>query len=373
MQYSIVDTHFHIWERKDIPIEWIKHTKFDRDFSFEDYLKAYENIHLIGGVYIEIDSSDKQKEFAYISNLARQKNKILGIVTHTDTYLESIGVKKICGVREVLHTAKSTKINDKKFLETLSQIAKTKDFVFEACILSDDIPELAKLAKEFKNLKIVLNHFGNPDIQNLENYKKDLLLLRDCTNVYCKLSPSDHFDLQISQEKYEKLFAIVFEIFGKERMVFGSNYPVSSFTPKEWLEITTKNLKKLKLSDLDISKIYKDNAYLLYSISLPLQRFGQVIKIKKEKLDEYIALHSNVWKGVNDALKKSNIQNYSIYHYKDFLFAYFEYVGEDFAKDMEKIAQDPITKEWWKCTDPCQVSLSKTQQWLDIQEVFHLD
>ncbi|WP_245941871.1 L-rhamnose mutarotase [Helicobacter anseris] len=104
-----------------------------------------------------------------------------------------------------------------------------------------------------------------------------------------------------------------------------------------------------------------------------MQRFGQVIKVKKEKLDEYIALHSNVWKGVNDALKKSNIQNYSIYHYKDFLFAYFEYVGEDFAKDMEKIAQDPITKEWWKCTDPCQVSLSKTQQWLDIQEVFHLD
>ena len=31
----------------------------------------------------------------------------------------------------------------------------------------------------------------------------------------------------------------------------------------------------------------------------------------------------------------------------------FEYVGEDYDADMEKMAADPVTQDWWKCTHPC--------------------
>ncbi|MFP4059627.1 MAG: L-rhamnose mutarotase [Bacteroidales bacterium] len=40
-----------------------------------------------------------------------------------------------------------------------------------------------------------------------------------------------------------------------------------------------------------------------------------------------------------------------------FLFGYFEYTGNDFISDMQKMAEDSITREWWKRTDPCQIPL----------------
>lgn len=372
MQYFVIDTHFHIWERTATPIEWIKGTHLDRDFTFEDYLDTYKQTSLIGGIYIEVDSADKERELAYVQNLARQKSKILGIAFHP-SYMDYMESQKICGIREVLHTANAPKINDLSFLNTLEKLCSCfSNPIFEACVLPKDINQLNLIAKKFPKIKFVLNHFGNPKPQSLQEYKRDLLELGKNPNIYCKLSPSDYFTLEMG-EFFEEIFAIALDAFGRERLLFGSNYPVSSIAPEEWLDITTRSLERLGLDFTAIAKIYKDNAYACYQVKPPIQRFGQIIKVRQEKLQEYLALHRNSWQGVNDAIKKSNIQNYSIYHYGDFLFAYFEYVGEDFEKDMQKIAQDPITQEWWKYTDPCQISLSHSQQWLDIEEVFHLD
>ena len=46
---------------------------------------------------------------------------------------------------------------------------------------------------------------------------------------------------------------------------------------------------------------------------------------------------------------------HSIFLHGDKVFAYYEYVGEDFDADMEKMAQDPVTQEWWTHTKPCFV------------------
>ena len=43
-----------------------------------------------------------------------------------------------------------------------------------------------------------------------------------------------------------------------------------------------------------------------------------------------------------DAIRRANIRNYSIYRHGELLFAYFEYVGDDFAADMAAMAADPI-------------------------------
>jgi L-rhamnose mutarotase len=107
-----------------------------------------------------------------------------------------------------------------------------------------------------------------------------------------------------------------------------------------------------------------------------LTRYGWVIKVKPEKLDEYKALHANPWPGVNRMLKECNIQNYSIYYRDGYLFSYLEYTGSDFEADMEKMAQDSLTQEWWKLTDPCQVPVESAGEgvwWADMEEVFHLD
>lgn len=107
-----------------------------------------------------------------------------------------------------------------------------------------------------------------------------------------------------------------------------------------------------------------------------MTRYGAVIKVRPEKLEEYKRLHAIPWPGVLKMISDCNIRNYSIYFKDGYLFSYFEYTGEDYAADMAKMAADPETQAWWKLTDPCQEPLPTRQEgewWASMEEVFHAD
>lgn len=107
-----------------------------------------------------------------------------------------------------------------------------------------------------------------------------------------------------------------------------------------------------------------------------LQRFGQVIGLKPDQTETYERLHAAVWPEVLATIEACNIRNYSIFRRGAQLFAYFEYVGSDFATDMARMAADPKTQAWWKLTDPLQEPLSERadgEWWATMREVFHTD
>jgi len=107
-----------------------------------------------------------------------------------------------------------------------------------------------------------------------------------------------------------------------------------------------------------------------------VKRVGSVIRIEPDKLDEYKMLHANVWPEVNAILTDCNIHNYSIYYKDGYLLSYFEYTGDDYAADMKKMADNPVTKKWWKLTDPLQTPLDSHKEgewWVEMEEVYHLD
>lgn len=112
-----------------------------------------------------------------------------------------------------------------------------------------------------------------------------------------------------------------------------------------------------------------------------MKRFGWVIALKPDKVEEYQRLHADAWPGVLQMIKACHIQNYSIYlrqldDGRPYLFSYLEYVGDDFAADMARMAADPETQRWWAVCKPCQQPLATRREgewWSDMEEVFHLD
>ena len=107
-----------------------------------------------------------------------------------------------------------------------------------------------------------------------------------------------------------------------------------------------------------------------------MQRHGQVIGIKPENLDEYVRWHAAVWPEILDMITQCNIRNYTIFHRDGLLFAYFEYVGDDFEADMAKMAADPDTQRWWSIQMPLQSPLENRAEgewWSNMEEVFHYD
>ena len=110
-----------------------------------------------------------------------------------------------------------------------------------------------------------------------------------------------------------------------------------------------------------------------------IKKFGSVIGLKPEKEQYYRKLHAATWPSVLKRLKRSNIQNFSIYVTelagKKYLFSYFEYTGDDYERDMNLIAEDPETKRWWKETDPCQIQLPTRKpgaNWSEMEMVFFM-
>lgn len=105
-----------------------------------------------------------------------------------------------------------------------------------------------------------------------------------------------------------------------------------------------------------------------------MKRFGQTILLKPECADAYVQHHAAVWPGVLDMIKQCNIQNYSIFRKDLLLFAYFEYIGDDFEADMAKMAADPETQRWWDVVKPLMQPIGNRKAgefWADMEEIFY--
>ena len=107
-----------------------------------------------------------------------------------------------------------------------------------------------------------------------------------------------------------------------------------------------------------------------------MKRYGAVIGVQPEAIEEYKKFHSAVWPEVLEMRRSGIILDIWIVINAEFLFGYWEYHGTDFQADMAKMAADPKTQKWWKIMEPMQRPLESRasgEWWASMEEVFHLD
>jgi L-rhamnose mutarotase len=104
-------------------------------------------------------------------------------------------------------------------------------------------------------------------------------------------------------------------------------------------------------------------------------KLGSLIKLRPEFQERYIILHRHTFPEVLIRIRKSKIRNFSIFLLKGMLFSYMEYTGYDYKKDMDRIAADRVTRDWWKLTDPMQEPLPDRKSgewWASMEMVLYL-
>ena len=107
-----------------------------------------------------------------------------------------------------------------------------------------------------------------------------------------------------------------------------------------------------------------------------MQRFGMTLGLRPEHEAAYRRFHQAVWPEVLARITACHIRNYSIFLRDGVLFSYFEYHGSDFRADMQLMAADPKTQEWWAIMDPMQqpyADRAEGEWWSRLEEVFHYD
>ena len=106
-------------------------------------------------------------------------------------------------------------------------------------------------------------------------------------------------------------------------------------------------------------------------------RYGMACRLRPDKRAEYLRLHSDVWPGVEEMISRCGIRNFTIFIRGDVLFRYYEYVGDDWDADQARMAADPVTRDWWSHTDPCQIGFDSDAadgaRWQALDEVWHQD
>ena len=109
-----------------------------------------------------------------------------------------------------------------------------------------------------------------------------------------------------------------------------------------------------------------------------MKRFGFLIGLKADQISEYKQLHADVWPKVLDQIRRCHIRNYSIFlrEPENLLFGYYEYHGDDHEADMEKMAADKTTQDWWALCMPMQSPLETRKDgewWAEMESVFLME
>jgi len=100
-----------------------------------------------------------------------------------------------------------------------------------------------------------------------------------------------------------------------------------------------------------------------------------LLKVRREKLDEYKARHARVWPEMQGALRDTGWRNYSLFLRPDGLVVgYLE--TDDFEKARAAMKNHPVNALWQNEMAPLVESVNGAavdDSFLPLEEVFHLD
>ncbi len=202
-QPRIVDTHQHLWDLNRFTLPWLrKGTPLAHSFVMDDYRRATEGLHVVKAVYMEVDVEPKQQvaEAQYILDICRQgKGPTVAAVisgrpasTEFRQYLGRFkGNGHLKGVRQVLHVAATPAgfclgADFQRGLRVLDDMGLR----FDLCMRHGELGDALKLVESLPNLRFILDHCGNPDVQAKDNapWRRSIDRLARCKNLVCKIS-----------------------------------------------------------------------------------------------------------------------------------------------------------------------------------------
>jgi predicted TIM-barrel fold metal-dependent hydrolase len=133
--------------------------------------------------------------------------------------------------------------------------------------------QAAEVFSQVPNLQVTICHCGSPwyrDDEGWRMWRKGLISLASLPNIHCKISGLSMFDHNWSVETLRPVIETVISIFGSERCMFGSNFPVDKLHTnyqrlwQAYLEITRSISPAL--SEHQIRGLFKENCATFYRI-----------------------------------------------------------------------------------------------------------
>jgi L-rhamnose mutarotase len=101
------------------------------------------------------------------------------------------------------------------------------------------------------------------------------------------------------------------------------------------------------------------------------QRSAFVLKVRPDKIDEYVEAHRTVWPEMLDALSAAGIRNYTIFRHGSEVFGYFE--SDDLEAAGRYLAEQEVNGRWQDAMAELLEQRVSDEGPAPLEEVFRLD
>jgi L-fuconolactonase len=252
---TIVDSHFHIWRKQDLP--WLNgpmvprifgpYEPVRRDYPIAEYLGDLQGLGIDKSVYVQTNwaRQDFEKEVAWVSDTAKETGWPHAIVGYADFSVDDIrpqldrlkAYPLLRGVRMQLHWHE---VPEYRFAPDARQVvdpvlrnnvARLKDYglSFDLQLFPEQMEDGADLVAENPETAFVLTHAGmlvDRQPATVDAWRRGVRHFAGMQNFSAKLSGLGTFLHRNDPELIAFIIDNAVDILGSDHLMFGSNFPI---------------------------------------------------------------------------------------------------------------------------------------------------
>jgi L-fuconolactonase len=230
-----IDAHHHLWRYQPAEYAWIDpESRIAHDFMGTNLAATLAKAGVGGAITVQARQAPEETRFLID---AAQSAPILGVVGWIDlrspaieALLEVDAHPLIVGYRHVVQDeADNNFILSQEFIRGVRAVV-ARDLTYDLLVNHRQLSSVVAFVESFGNGRFVLDHAAKPDIARggWSPWAEDIAAVAALPNVFCKVSglvtEANHTGWK--SEDFERYLDHIFALFGPERLIWGSDWPV---------------------------------------------------------------------------------------------------------------------------------------------------
>jgi L-fuconolactonase len=274
-----IDCHMHFWTLAMEPYYalWMSS---DLKVLYGDYgprdARPLMAEHAVDGVVL-VSAASSIHETAYLLGIADTCEFVRGVVAWTDLLGPNAAdelrgwarFSKLKGIRPYLQDLPEDDWILKPELAPAIEAMIACDLSFDALIKPRHILNTVRFIERNPDLRVIVDHMGKPTIRDnaFEPWRRDMEHFRDLKHVHCKISGILTEDgPEWTRARISPYLEAVFNIFGPDRLVFGSDWPVVNLVADYGAWIAALSASLSGFTRADQQKIWAGNGQRFYRL-----------------------------------------------------------------------------------------------------------
>ncbi len=279
----IVDAHHHFWNPSRVAQSWLtpEHRAIDRPFEPNDLEPLLAANGVTATVLVQSAADDRDTD--YLFELAEQAPWV-GAVTAWCRLDDAAAARrrldelasqpKLRAVRHLIHQEPDPHWLLRAEVQPALALLEARGLLLELpAVFPDHLGDVPELARRYPGLTLVIDHLGKPPLgtPELSSWEHLLESAAAHANVVGKVSG---LNTMIRRPDWhagdlEPAVRAAFAVFGGERLLFGSDWPVALLNGT-YDQVVQESVKAIRsVAPDDAQAILGGNACRLYAIALP--------------------------------------------------------------------------------------------------------